>query len=320
MLNANVDICPVCGLEARVSRQWVLNKYGKRYEYLIYHHDGHVHYFNSNSKTPRYLKKGEFENAIIEVISSQQFKLGSFAVGDIKKSLSSIYPNLGYDSIKVSLNRLAKTGLVEKQKSGRNVNWVNAAAKGRLSYFINSLSIELEDTEGDGLFEGHSYLYKITNDRSTPLYYLPFRVVGDVDITMQELNLRASSLSGPLRPVTIEDLPKYKRLMLRLLKPLPPRGTDEITIRYKLPEPERIFAYSSGTETANFTFTISGSRPLALKVTLTSGTREEVLDLSGNVVELSSERWSHITRLALPKVDAFSALQFRWSKRTRNSG
>ncbi|MCL5789713.1 MAG: hypothetical protein M1290_04515 [Candidatus Thermoplasmatota archaeon] len=320
MLNANVGICPVCGLEARVSRQWVLNKYGKRYEYLIYHHDGYVHYFNLNSRTPRYLKKGEVENAIIEVISSQQFKLGSFTVGDIKKSLSGVYPDLGYDSIKVSLNRLAKTGLVEKQKSGRNVNWVNAAAKGRLSYFIDSLSIELEDTEGNDLFERHSFLYKITNDRSTPLYYLPFMVLSDIDTTVRELSLSASSLSGLVRPVIVEDMPRYKRLMIRLLKPLLPGRTDEITIRYNLPEPERIFDYSSGTETANFTFTISGSRPLALKVTLTSGTREEVLDLSSNVVELPSERWSHISRLALPKVDAFSALQFRWSKRSKNSG
>ena len=320
MLNANVGICPVCGLEARVSRQWVLNKYGKRYEYLIYHHDGYVHYFNANSTTPRYLKKGEVENAIIEVISSPQFKLGSFLIGDIKKALSGTYPDLGYESIKVSLNRLSRMELVERQKSGRNVYWLNSAAKGRLSYFVDSLSIRLEDTERTGLFEGHTHIYRIINDRSSPLYYLPFRVAGDIDMTMQELNLKASSLSGPLRPVIIEDLPRYKRMMLRLLKPLPPGGTDEITIRFKLPEPERVFYYSSGTETANFTFTISGSEPLALKVMLTSGTREEVLDLSGNVVELSSESWSHISRLALPKVDAFSALQFRWSKRTRNSG
>lgn len=305
------SVCPVCGESARTSRQWVLNKYGKRYDYLIWHHKGVLHYSNKNKSG--YIRKHEIENALIEIINSQQFRMGAFSTGDLKKILSSNYPDISYDTIKMSLNRLADAGMVRKHRNGRNVQWVNTTSDGRLSYLIASLSITLEDTGKNGLYERHTYLYKIKNDRSSPLYYMPFRVVGDVDIALRDLSLKASSSSGELAVAPVDDTPRYKRFLLKLPHPLPPGGTEDVRIEYNLPEPAGIFSYSSATRTDNFTFAVYGNRKLLLKASLTSGTREDIMNLSGRIVVTSSPSWNRIYTLTASDIEAFSVLQFTWN-------
>ena len=310
------ETCPVCGEKGRVTRKWVLNKYGKRYDYLLYHHRGSIHYSNQSIRNSKEFRKGQLEKILIETINSQEFKLGSFKISDLRKMLTKDYPKVGFGSIKVSLNRLAQVGIIEKQKKERNLIYVNTVSKDRLSYLIENITVALEDESDDNTFSKHLFYYKIRNDHSWPLFYVPFRAVGDVDVTFDDLLMRAKdpSNSKDIRLMTIEDSANDKRVLLRLPSPLLPNEAREIVIEYHWPEPKQLFVYSSATKMNNFEFSISGNSPTKLNVSLTSASRNETLDLTKDVRETYSEKWKSICKLSLKDVEPFSVLQLRWKQ------
>lgn len=309
-------VCPVCGEKGRVSRKWVLNRYGKRYDYFLYHHQGFIHYSNQNERNSKEFKKGQLEKILIETINSQDFKLGSFKINDLKKMLIKDYPEIGFGSIKASLNRLAQVGIIEKQKKERSLFYVNTVSKERLSYIIESITVALEDENDDNMFSKHLFYYKIRNDHSWPLFYVPFRAVGDVDVSFEDLLMKAKdpSISKEIKLMTIEDSANDKRVLLRLPTPLMPNETREIAIEYHWPEPKQVFVYSSATRMNNFEFSISGNSPTKLNVSLTSASRNETLDLTKDVREISSEKWRSTCSLSLKDVESFSVLQLRWKQ------
>ncbi|MGC8561971.1 MAG: hypothetical protein ACP5NO_02070 [Thermoplasmata archaeon] len=309
-------VCPVCGEKARVSSKWVLNRYGKRYNYFLYHHQGYIHYSNQNDRNSKEFRKGQLEKILIETINSQDFKLGSFRISDIRNIIIKDNPKVGFSSIKVSLNRLAQVGIIERQKKGRDLFYVNTVSKERLSYIIESITVALEDENDDNMFSRHLFYYRIRNDHSWPLFYVPFRAVGDVDATFEDLSMRAKdpSNSKDIRLMTIEDSANDKRVLLRLPSPLLPNEARDISIEYHWPEPKQLFVYSSATRMDNFEFSIAGNSPTKLSASLTSASRNETLDLSQMVRENFSEKWKSVSRLSLKDVEPFSVLQLKWKQ------
>lgn len=310
------DVCPVCGNKGRVTRKWVTNSYGKRYDYYIYHHPNNVHYSNQAAKESKRFRKGQLDRILIEIVNSQEYKLGSFRISDIRKLLVENYPDAGFGSIKVCLNRLAQVGIVEKRRKGRNLIFVNTVSKERLSFIIDSISIFLEDKNSNGLFEVHSFEYKIRNDHSWPLYYFPFRAVGDVDKKFEDIDLHAQdSTSGKtINVMLIDDSPSDKRVLLKFQSPLLPEERRDLKIDYRWPEPKQVFVYSSATRMNSFEFSISGDMPMKLSVSLTRPSRNDTLDLSNEVTESSSERWKIVSKIHLENVEPFSVLQLRWKQ------
>lgn len=308
--------CPVCGEKARITNKWVLNRYGKRYDYFLYHHRGSIHYSNQNLRNSKDFRKGQLEKILIETINSQDFKLGSFRINDLRKILVKDYPQVGFSSIKVSLNRLAQVGIIEKQKKGRSLFYVNTVSKERLSYIIESVAVSLDDENGDSMFTRHLFYYKIRNDHSWPLFYVPFRAVGDIEATFENLSMKARDPIGSkdIRVMTIEDTATDKRVLLKLPNPLLPNEDREIAIEYHWPEPKQLFVYSSATKMNNFKFSISSNNPTKLSVSLTSASRNDTLDLTKEVRESSSEKWKYICSIALMDVEPFSVLQLRWKQ------
>ena len=314
VLYSKEDICPVCKNIARVSRKWVMNKYGQRYDYYVYHHSGYVHYYNQRQESSKAFKKGELEKILIETINSQNFKLGSFQIMDIRKLLLKDYPRVSFGSIKVSLNKLTEIGILEKQRKGRNLFYINTVSKDRLSYIIDSLGVVLDDSSNDSNYGKHRFYYNIRNDHSWPLYYIPFRVVGDVDITYEILGMKAfdSSYSKDIKIMLVEDAPKDKRVLLRLPVPLLPNEVRNIRIEYYWPEPKQIFVYSSATKMTNFEFSISGNYSIKLSAFLTSASSNETTDLSSSVIESKSPDGKKILTIKLQEVEAFAVLQLKW--------
>ncbi|MCL4447399.1 MAG: hypothetical protein M1556_04915 [Candidatus Thermoplasmatota archaeon] len=316
VFNQREEICPVCGEKARLTRKWVVNKYGKRYDYFIYNHEGHVHYSNQGNSKSKKFKKGQLEKILIETINSQDFKLGSFRIRDLKKLLIKNYPEIGFGSIKESLNRLSDVGIIEKQRKGRSLIFVNTVSKDRLSYVIDSLTVSLEDKNDDAMFTRHLFQYKIRNDHSWPLYYVPFRAVGDVDSTFSDLGMRASdpSNSKEIKVMSVEDTPTDKRVLLKLPSPLMPEDVRDLSIEYNWPEPKQLFVYSSATKMNSFEFWLSGNSSTRLSISLTPASRNETLDLTNRVIETSSQRWKYICGISLKDVEPFSVLQLRWKQ------
>lgn len=307
-------ICPVCKGSARVSRKWVLNKYGKRYEYLIYQHEGFKHYSNQNEQNSRDFRKGDLEKLLVETINSQEFRLGSFKVADVRKLLLKDHPDIGYGSIKVSLNKLAKGGMIEVQKNGRSLSYINSFSKDRLSFVIDSLAISLEDVDEDGMFKKHVIRLEIRNDNAWPMYYVPFTAAGDEESTFQDIKILASdhSNSSDIRITLLEDAPMNKRVLLRLPSPLLPGEIRELRIEYYWSEPNKSYVQQSATKMDSFEFSLSRNNLARLTASLTSGSTNETTDLSGRIKETSSERWSHVSSITITEVEAFSVLQFKW--------
>lgn len=316
VFNQREEICPVCGERARLTRKWVVNRYGKRYNYYIYNHPGYVHYSNQDKSNSKLFKKGQLEKILIKTVNSQEFKLGSFRIKDLKKLLVKDYPEIAFGSIKVSLNRLAEVGIIEKQRKGRNLVYINTVSKDRLSYIIDSLTVSLEDESDDDMFSKHSFQYKIRNDHSWPLYYVPFRAVGDVDATFDGLGMHAidPSNSKEINVMSVEDAPTDKRVLLKLATPLLPDEVRNIKIEYHWLEPKQLFVYSSATKMNNFEFSISGNNLTKLSVSITTASRNETLDLSSQVNEAVSPKWKSICSISLTDVEPFSVLQLRWKR------
>lgn len=316
VFNERQEVCPVCGEKAKITRKWVLNNYGKRYDYFIFHHQGFDHYSNQSGQSSKLFKKGQLEKLLIETINSQEFRLGSFRIQDVRKLLVNDFPNIGFGSIKVSLNKLTKVGVIERRKKGRSLHYINTVSKDRLSYTINSLTIALEDIDKDYTFKKHAFLYKIRNDHSWPLHYVPFQAVGDVDAKFDDLRMQAydPSNSKEIKVMLLEDAPMDKRVLLKLPTPLLPEEVREIKIEYSWSEPKQVFAYSSATMTKTFEFSVSGNNSTKLSASLASAAKNESIDLSSSVAETSSARWKHASSIRLADVEPFSVLQFKWER------
>ena len=308
------EVCPVCGEQAKVTRKWVMNKYSKRYDYFIYHHQGTIHYSNQDQKAQKYIKKGELERALIETINSQNFRLGLFRNNDVRKLLVKNFSDIGFGSIKVSLERLAKIGMIEKHKKGRSLYYINTVSKDRLSFVIISLKIGLVDIDKDNTFKKHVFTYIIKNDHSWPLYYVPFRYVGDVDMRFEELELHATdaSSSKDFKVLLIEDSPTDKRVLLKMPIPLLPGELRDIKVEYHWPEPKMSFVFSAATRMDNFQFSISGDNDIKLSASLTLASRNETRELSNNNTETSTPIWKYISGISISDVEPFSVLQFKW--------
>jgi Fe2+ or Zn2+ uptake regulation protein len=307
-------ICPICKNSAVVTRKWVLNKYKTRYNYLIYHHSGTVHYSNVTSAKTRSFKKGELKKLLINTINSESFKSGLFRAEDVRKALFREYPSIIIDSIRDNLYRLADSGMLESVKRGRNVFFLNAVYKERLSFVDDSKKILLTDLDNDLMFKGHVSIGTIRNDKSWPLYYLPYRIFGDSDKRFKDLEFKAFNVTDQeeLKTVMIEDNPREKRLLLKLAKPLFPNETMTVRFEYNWQEPKQTFFFTTAAHLKSFEFKFLGNMPVKILVTQTISTLNQMKDLSNSIAPGKSKGWKFVYVFKLKDMKPFSIIQFRW--------
>ena len=309
------EVCPICGFRARVTHSWATNRKGNRYEYLVYHHEGKVHYINKNLAGSRMIKKGEIEEVLIGLLNSQTFNSGDFQIIDVRKYLPQKYSNLGFTSIQYALDKLEEAGIVEKQKRGRSLFYINTMDKKRLSFVIDSVEFLLDDELNDAMFRKHSILYEIRNDHPWSISFMPFRITSDVGVTFEELKYAAveTSDSKVLKVTLLEDALLEKRVLIKLPNPLLPGDKRKIRIEFSLPEPKQNFAIWSATKTERLNFTISSNNPINLIASLTSSSRNETQDLTNRLAGSESPKWKYIHSISLRDVEPFSVLQLKWT-------
>ncbi len=309
------EVCPICGFRARVTHSWATNRKGNRYEYLVYHHEGKVHYINKNLAGSRMIKKGEIEEVLIGLLNSQTFNSGDFQIIDVRKYLPQKYSNLGFTSIQYALDKLEKAGIVEKQKRGRSLFYINTMDKKRLSFVFDTIEIFLGDVLNDGMFRKHSFSYEIRNDHAWSISFMPFRITADTGITFTELKYKAFDFSNSkdLKVTLLEDTPLEKRVLMRFPIPLLPGERRKMRIEYYVPETKQNFAIWSATNMTRLDFTISGNNPINLIASLTSSSRNETQDLTNRLAESESPKWKYIHSISLRDVEAFSVLQLKWT-------
>ena len=309
-----VRVCPVCNVKAIVSKKWVLNSYGKRYNYLIYQHDGFVHYSNEKASISRNFKKGEMVRHLTETISSENFKYGLFKTKDAKVALSNKFLSISMDSVRDSLYKLVETGMLETVRKGRILYFLNTVYKERLSFVDDSINFELLDLDDDGMFKGHIFTSIIRNDKSWPLYYLPYKIFGDSDVYYDDLQIRASVAESneTLKTLILEDKPREKRLLLKLNRPLFPNESIKIRFDYYWQEPKHTFFFTAATFMKSFELKLMGNMPLKIQGTLTQPTTGEIKDLSGSIISSGSRKWKYVYLAKIRSVKEFSVIHFKW--------
>ena len=307
-------ICPICNRKGVITRKWVVNKYKKKYFYTIYNHDGTLHYLNQSQDQSRKFKKGDLERILIERIISEKFKTGLFKISDIKKLLSKDYPDIDANSIGSNLRRLSSLGILENVKKGRNLYFLNAIYRDRLSFVLESEKFILEDINNDGLFSRHTFIGLIRNDKAWPLYFIPYKVLGDTDTDFEKLGFNARDLSNSeeLKTLVIEDKKREKRLLLKLSKPLFPEERREISFKFDWEEPNKSYVFSAATVMSNFELSLFSNLPVRVSATLTSSDLNEVRDISNSIIQKKNRRWNFIYSINLASVQPFSILQVKW--------
>ena len=309
-----VRVCPVCNVKAVVSKKWVLNSYGKRYNYLIYQHDGFVHYSNEKASISRNFKKGEMVKHLTETINSENFKYGLFKTKDAKVALSNKFLSISMDSVRDSLYKLVETGMLATVRKGRILYFLNTVYKERLSFVDDSINFELLDLDDDGMFKGHIFTSIIRNDKSWPLYYLPYKIFGDSDVYYDDLQIRASVAESneTLKTLILEDKPREKRLLLKLNRPLFPNESIKIRFDYYWQEPKHTFFFTAATFMKSFELKLMGNMPLKIQGTLTQPTTGEIKDLSGSIISSGSRKWKYVYLAKIRSVKEFSVIHFKW--------
>ena len=309
-------VCPYCKKKSYITRKWVLNKYKKRYNYVIYHHNGTIHYLNESKDNSRTFRKGEIEKLLVETINSERFKDGLFLTEDIKKLFKKEYSEIQSDTIRANLYRLTKIGMLETVKKGRQVFFLNVVFKERLGYIFDSVKILLGDVEDDTFFRNHVALYQIRNDKTWPLYFLPYRVFGDADTEFREMQFRAFDLSNneQLKVLLLEDNPREKRVLLRLRDPLFPNEILKVRFEYDWQEPKQAFVFTAATQLKSFEIYLSGNNQLKIQAIQTVSTTNEIKDLASDVSKSRNKKWDFVYSIKLKSIKPFSVIQLKWKR------
>ncbi|MCL6002958.1 MAG: hypothetical protein M1556_04865 [Candidatus Thermoplasmatota archaeon] len=307
-------ICPVCKSNSIITRKWVLNEYGKKYSYTIYHHEGSVHYVNQSTSISGRFKKGEMKNLLVEAINSENFKEGLFRAEDAKRALIKQFPNITIDSVRDNLYRLTKAGMLEIIRRGRQLFFINTIYKERLSFIDDSIKFVLKDIDGDSMFRSHISTSVIRNDKSWPLYYLPYKIFGDSETDFKDLQFKAYDISNKqaLKTLVIEDKPNEKRLLIRLTNPLFPEESIKVRFEYNWEEPKQTFFFTAATQMNSFDFTLMGDSPMKVQATQSISTLNEIRDLSDSMVREKNRKWKYVYSVKTKSINAFSVIQLWW--------
>lgn len=307
-------ICPICGKPSVPSSKWVLNNYGKRYDYLIYTHGDSKHYSNQSHSPSRSFKKGFLKMSLVEVINSEYFRDGLFSTRDAKDSLMKLNIMAQMDSVRDNLYRLAEIGMLKAVRKDRRVYFINAAYSSRLSFVDESLKVILKDEEGDGMFRHHISIVTVRNDKDWPLPHLPYKILGDSDVSFEEINFKARDLTNEadLKTFVIEETPTEKRLLLKLLKPVPPGETLKVRFEYFWKESNRSFFYTSATLMKRLELSFLTNKPIETSALLCASSLDDVIDLTASISKERNNRWEHSYNLKLTSLKAFSVVHFKW--------
>ncbi len=309
-------ICPMCMRPSLITRKWVLNNYGKRYNYIVYKHTEGAHYSNELPQYSRSLRKGTLKKILIDTINSESFKDGLFSTEDARISLMRTNQSVDMDSVRDNLYQLVELGMLKSVKKGRRVYFINAAYSDRLSFVDDSLRVILKDVDDDALFKRHASIATVRNDKGWPLYYLPYKIFGDSGIKFSELQFKALDITNKveLKTVVIEDNPTEKRLLLKLIKPLFPGERIRIRFEYDWGEPNQSFFHTAATYMRSFNLTFLGNGPLEARATQSLSNLNEVRDLSKSIKLGKRHGWNYVYTLRLRSIEPFSVIQFRWKR------
>lgn len=252
----STQACPICKEPSIVKRKWTRNKYGKKYYYDLFLHEGPIHRVRVGYKASKRTGQNEIQKRLIEFLNSTRFKLAIFTVEDIMTEYRNAQPYLTYSKARSSLLNLANLGQLSVVRKERKLFFVNNSTKDRLNFTMKRIGITLEDSTGEGTFERHLFNMRILNDKETALSSIPFTVTGDNARERAQLSFSSFdiTISEKLNVYFLEDAPQRKRILIELTEPIEPGKERTISIEYFWPEvgPSHTFTASTSMEIVRF--------------------------------------------------------------------
>ena len=306
------EICPICGNEGLVSKVWTVNKYGRKYSYIIYNHGNIKHYYGINNSR-KINKKGEVLDNLTNLLSSDQFRLGLFSLSELQTELEKrglIYNDI---SVRNSLLILVRNGLISISKKGKNVFYVNGINKAKLNFTFLDIHLILEEIKDNEKIDGHTYKILLRNDKYFYLNFIPFNITGDKPSDFQDLNFNATDLTmnKKLKIILLENKPKEKRMLLRFDNPIPPGKEREIELFYEWEEITPTFTFGSASEINRVIIEVKSKIINNMKVTQISPDRMTNIDITEKVLK-ENENGINSYKIEVPKFLPFSMLYIQW--------
>ena len=312
--NLSIELCPVCKEPAHVTKKWVRNKSGKKYEYKLFHHNNTTHSVNENSSTLDRIRKDDARERLLELLNSTRFMKAIFTVRDIVASLDRVEYHMSYPQVRRTLKNFVDNKLISTIRKGRFIYFMNAQQSGRLNYLVRCISINLEDREGNGLFEKHTLKIKVLNGNSYPLSYLQYRAFGDNKRDKNQVSIKAFDISNneTASVYYLDDRPLEKRTIIEFTTPIPSGKERTFMIKYFWPEVEPSYTFSAATNLRRITFSLYSKKKFNLSIFETNSGRTVVEDRSSEVESFRQRNKLEVERFEDKNVNSFVILKFKW--------
>lgn len=314
MKNGISQICPKCGLEAIPSRKWSKNKYGKKYEYLLFSHNNIVHRINSKNLGNELVGRHQLKKDILELVHSTSFRRAVFTSSDISNALHEKLQYTSHYNLYRALNSLVNEGMLQAVRNGTHIHYVNSTGEDRLNYILEEISINLEDSTNDGTFRKHLYTMNILNDKHFPIHYFQYRAFGDEPIDKQDLGFVATDVTkGENAKVHfLEDSKMEKRVVIELSTPIKPSSKRVVQMDYNWSEAAGYYSFTASTVLRSLKFSLTSLKRVKMSVTLTNEERTATEELSSFVRTTIDNRGWNVTWYDAVMVPPFEILTFKW--------
>ena len=311
-----LQTCPLCGNKATVTRKWVRNRSGKRYDYVLYHHSSITHWSNQKLDTTPRLRKKEVQDKLLHLLNSKRFKRAIFTVDELVATLSQEENSLQLRQIRESLNRLAKRNLVKSKRNGKKVFYINNFNPNRLYYVIKRADISLEDIKGNHTFEKHMFRFEILNDNAFPLQYIQYNAVGDDPREKDKITFHAYDLKKEenARIYFIEDSPRRKRIIIEFATPILPGEGRKLNLEYFWSVTSYTSSFTAPTPIKSLRFSLISRSREPMEVLKTSAQRTEIENESEKVITTVGRNGVFIETFVAEDLPEFTVLQFKWAK------
>ena len=311
-----LQTCPLCGNKATVTRKWVRNRSGKRYDYVLYHHSSITHWSNQNLETSPRLRKKEVQDKLLHLLNSKRFKRVIFTVDELVITLNQEGNGPQRRQIRESLEKLVNEKLVISIREGKKAYFINTLNPDRLSYTIKNADISLENTDEDHSFEKHIFRFEILNDNIFPLQYIQYNTVGDDPREKDRISFSAYDLSKKekARIYFLEDNPRKKRIIIEFATSILPRERRKLHFEYFWPVTSSVSSFTAPTSVKSLKFSLISMEREQLKVMRTNGQRTEVEDESNRVIVTVESNGFFIVSFEAEELPAFTITKFKWNK------
>ena len=306
--------CPVCNAPAIVTRTWTKDKSGKKYEYKLFHHNNSIHRVRENSSASGRIPKNDARRELLVLLNSVRFRKAIFTVREVVEAVNKGKLSMRYPQVSRILLAFVEAKFILVLRRGRMLYFTNTPVKGKLDYLFKDISIELNDSDGTGLFKEHRYKARILNDSQFPLSYLQYRVFGDNAKDKDQTAIRAYDTTNNERAHVyyLEDNPKEKRIIIEFVPPVSPGEEREFQIDYSWPELEPSYTFTAATDLKSLRFLLFSEVKFALSVTKTNQNQTEAEAVYGKVTFMRDGRKRMVSKFEDTNIRPFVILKFKW--------